>query len=794
MEKAAVYRERLEYDKICAAVRELAVSEQGKRLAEELEPSADLMEASAMLEVTDALCKMLAANGGPSVSAVDGVKELALRAQKGGLLSMGELLRVKTVLRNARALHAWYSSELDGEGYVNRLFYLLFEDAQLEREIGSCILSETEMSDEASAELASIRRKIAKAESSVRDKLDSIIHSSDSQKYLQDALVTMRGGRFVVPVKQEFRSQVSGLVHDVSSTGATYFIEPQAVVEANNLIMQLHGDELKEIDRILGQFTDRVAAIAEMLANSFDTFTQIDLALAKAKYSLQIEGVKPKLNAQGRIDLHRARHPLIDTKTVVPIDLPLGAEYTSLVITGPNTGGKTVTLQPVGLLSRRAARGLLVPARENSELCVFSKVLVDIGDEQSIEQSLSTFSAHIRSISEILREADESSLVLLDELGAGTDPAEGAALAVAILERLRRCGCRLLATTHYGEIKLYAIETPGVQNASCEFDVATLRPTYRLMIGIPGKSNALLIGERLGLDRELLDDARRNMGGAERRFEDALDEIERLKTELADKQRELDGQKDAAKKLAEKGKAEYDRLVAQGQREMDAARRKARQLANDVSASAYKLLDEIKKLDAQKEKDRQAAKQRAKAIANRESAKLYDESDPVEELRADDLPPVDPKKLRAGDSVFVVPIGQIAAVVSGPDAKGSVEVKAGLIRTRVPADALRIPPAQRTKAAKPLHRLSASVEEKRSGKNEINLLGMTTDEAVMEAERFIDSALLSHLSTVYLIHGKGTGALRAALHKDLKTLKCVKSFRLGKYGEGEDGVTIVELA
>ncbi len=793
MEKAAVYRERLEYNKICDAVRELAVSEGGKQLAQELTPTTDLMDAFAQLEVTDSLYKMLAANGGPSISSVDGIKEICLRAQKGGMLSMGELLRVKTMLRNARMLHAWYSSDHDEEGYTNRLFYLLYEDAGLEREIGDCILSETEMSDDASAELASIRKKIAKAESSVRDRLDSIIHSPSSQKYLQDALVTMRGGRFVVPVKQEFRSQIGGLVHDVSSSGSTYFIEPQAVVEANNQIMQLHGDELKEIDRILGQFTDRVSVVAEMLMNSFDTFTQIDLALAKAKYSIRIEGTKPRLNAEGRIDLKRARHPLIDKKTVVPIDVALGAEYTTLVITGPNTGGKTVTLKTVGLLSLMAASGILVPACENSELCVFGKVLVDIGDEQSIEQSLSTFSGHIRNISEILLEADESSLVLLDELGAGTDPAEGAALAVAILERLRGCGCRLMATTHYGEIKLYAIETAGVQNASCEFDVATLRPTYRLMIGIPGKSNALLIGERLGLDRALLDDARRNMDSSDRQFEDVLDEIERLKTELADKQRELDEQKDAAKKLVEKGKAEYDKLIAQGQQELDASRRKARQLANDVSANAYRLLDEIKKLDAEKEKDRQAAKQRAKAIANRESAKLYDESDPVDAPRADNLLPVDPGKLKVGDSVFVVPIGQIGTVVTASDAKGNVEVKAGLIKTRVPVSALRIAPEQKVKAAPAPHKLSASVGESRSGKNEINLLGMTTDEAVMEAERFIDGALLSHLNTVYLIHGKGTGALRAALHKDLKTLKCVKSFRLGKYGEGEDGVTIVEL-
>ncbi|MEG1984101.1 MAG: endonuclease MutS2 [Oscillospiraceae bacterium] len=785
------YRTRLEFDKICARVSELAISDEAKKRVLDTVPSTDVSTASEQLAITDSLFKMITANSYPSIASVDSISEICMRAQKGGVLSMGELLKIRTMLRNARMLQAWYSEELDEDGFTNRLFYLLHEDNSLEREINECILSDIEMSDDASSELREIRKKIRRAESSIREKLDSMIRSASTQKYLQDAIVTMRGGRFVVPVKMEYKNEVSGLVHDVSSSGSTYFVEPAAVVEANNLIMQLHGDELKEIDRILGAFTDRVGVSAEMLRNSYETFVLIDIALAKAKYAIGIDGTKPILNSDGIVDLQRARHPLISKKDVVPINISLGGEYTSLIITGPNTGGKTVTLKTVGLLTLMAMSGMLISAKENSLVCVFEKVLVDIGDEQSIEQSLSTFSSHIKNISEILKTADDKSLVLLDELGAGTDPAEGAALAVAILERLRGFGSRVLATTHYGEIKMYALETKGVQNASCEFDVATLRPTYKLNIGIPGRSNALLIGERLGLDKALLSSAKLNMSAQDSRFEEVLNEIERLKSELSQKQDEIESMRDAAQELIKKGKNEYDKLITQGKTELDAARFKAKQLVSDVTAGAYKLLDEIKLLDSTKEKDRQAAKMRAKAIANNDSAKLFDLADPVEAISAENLERL--KSVKAGDSVYVVALGQSGVAIGPPDAKGSVEVKAGLLKTRVNIGDLRKPPqSKRTKAIRTFKE-SASVEEKRSGKNEINLIGMNVDEAVMQAEQFIDNAMLSNLSMVYLIHGKGTGALRNGIHQCLRKLKCVKSFRLGKYGEGEDGVTIVEL-
>ncbi len=783
------YSARLDFDKILAAISELAVCEDAKRDALKVSPCDEVYPALEQLELTDSLYVMLIKNSRPPMSPVEGIGEICLRAEKGGTLSMAELLRVKTMLANARLMHAWYSGD-GGSDSADRLMYMLYEDASLERDIASSILSDSEMSDDASGELRSIRRQILKTESSIRDKLDSIIHSSESQRILQDAIVTMRGGRFVVPVKQEHRGAVEGLVHDVSSSGGTYFVEPQAVVDANNKIMQLRGDELKEIERILLGFSERVAACAGQLRESYNSYLKLDLALAKAKYSLSIDGVRPVLNDEGRINLKRARHPLIPKKDAVPIDVRLGDDFTTLVITGPNTGGKTVTLKTVGLLSLMASSGILIPAAESSELCVFRSVLVDIGDEQSIEQSLSTFSAHIKNIAEILKVADDGALVLLDELGAGTDPAEGAALAVAILERLKSLGCRVLATTHYGEIKLYAIERDGVQNASCEFDVATLRPTYRLTIGAPGRSNALLICERLGLDSALIESARGNMGADERRFEAVMGELEDLKAETARREREITEMREQASALVEEAKKERRRLIEQGQKELDSARVKARGLSNDVAASAYRLLDEIKRLDKLKERDRDEAKRRAREIAAKDSVRLTDGL-PDERAAPDTLEPVG--EVKSGERVYILPLAAEGEVVSPPNAKGETEVRSGLIKTRVHVSQLRRPAAH-TAVKKQVQRgPKVDVSSNRSGKTEVNLLGMTVEEALMEVDRFIDGALLSHISTVYLIHGKGTGALRSAVHRHLKGLKCVKAFRLGKYGEGEDGVTVCEI-
>ncbi|MDO4567292.1 MAG: Smr/MutS family protein, partial [Oscillospiraceae bacterium] len=508
---------------------------------------------------------------------------------------------------------------------------------------------------------------------------------------------------------------------------------------------------------------------------------------------LALDAVCPELNDEGIIELKKARHPLIPKGKVVPIDLELGGAFRQLVITGPNTGGKTVTLKTAGLLTLMAASGIPVPAKEGSRLAVFESVLADIGDEQSIEQSLSTFSAHMSNIAEILREAGGGSLVLLDELGAGTDPAEGAALAVAILERLRSLESLVLATTHYGEIKLYALETEGVQNASCEFDVKTLRPTYRLNIGIPGRSNALLIAERLGLDEELLESARRGMSSQDRRFEDMMSEIEELKSGISEKEREIEGLRESAALELEDAKKRGQKLLEQGQRELEAARLKAKQLSADVAADAYRLLDEIKKLDASKDKDRAAAKARAKAIATRDAQKLGEVEGAEADFLAETLEPIE--SAAVGDRVYIVALAQAGVVTAEADNKGAYEVKAGNIKIRVKPEGLRRAPA----AAQPKRQAAVSsgaarsVSEQRSGRNEINLIGMNVEEALQETDRFIDMALLSHLGQVYIIHGKGTGTLRAAIHKHLKGIKRVASFRLGTFGEGEAGVTVVEL-
>lgn len=786
------YAARLEFDKICSLVCEYAVCEQAKEQVVKNVPQTELYLAQQQLDLTDELYIKLSQNSNPSISSVSEISEIAMRAEKGGVLSMGELLRVRTMLRNARNLKAWFDGDDEASFAAGNLFYLLYEDNTLERAINDSILSDSEMSDDASSELQSIRKKIGRQENAIRDKLDGMIHSTSTQKYLQDAIVTMRGGRFVVPVKQEHKNEIKGLVHDVSSSGSTYFVEPAAVVEANNQIMQLKGEEMQEIERILSAFTAQVGEIARQLVESYNAFVDIDVALAKAKYAIQLSATKPQLNDAGRIVLKKARHPLISKDKVVPIDVALGTDYNILVITGPNTGGKTVTLKTVGLLSLMAMSGMLVPAAERSELCVFNQVLVDIGDEQSIEQSLSTFSGHIKNTASILETADEQSLVLLDELGAGTDPAEGAALATAILDRLRGYGSRVIATTHYGELKMYALDTEGVQNASCEFDVATLRPTYKLNIGIPGRSNALLIGEKLGLDEALIESAKRNMSAEERRFEDVLHEIERLKSDLARREEEIEEKQQKAEELLQKGQAEYDRMIAEGQRDMDVAKLKARQLSADVTANANKLLDEIKKIEKDREADTRESRQRARAIAHTEAGRLHDLSGPEIDSKADNLDPVD--AVKTGDEVYVVALAQVGTALTDADSKGNVEIQAGSIKTRVHIKDLRKPAATTPKPAKkPSGMSKASVGELRSGKNEINLLGKTVDEAVLEVERFIDAAVLSKLMTVYLIHGKGTGALRSGIQQYLKTNRHVKRFRLGGYGEGDSGVTIVEL-
>ena len=785
------YRTRLDFDKVLERVAEFAVGGDAKRSIRESEPYTDSARVLSDLHLTDGLMDILERGHNPGISSQDDIPAIALRAQKGGVLFMGELLHVARALENARRLRDWYQPAEEKAFYGDYLFFDLYSDNALERQIKDSILSDTEMDDEASPALADIRRRIMRQESSIRDKLDTIIRSSSTSKYLQEAIVTMRGGRFVVPVKLENRNAISGLVHDVSSSGSTIFVEPTAVVEANNRIMQLKAEEQAEIDRILAAFSARVQAVSANLQKSHKAFTQIDVSLAKARYALSINAVMPGVNDVGYIDLRRARHPLIDKNKVVPIDVRLGKEFTTLVITGPNTGGKTVSLKTVGLLTVMACSGIPIPAAPGSEVAVFSRVLADIGDEQSIEQSLSTFSSHITNVIEILRVADRNSLVLLDELGAGTDPAEGAALAEAILERLRKLGCRVFATTHYAEIKLYAMQTEGVQNASCEFDVQTLNPIYHLSIGVPGRSNALLICERLGLDPDIIEDARYGMAVEDRRFEDAISEIDELKADLSEKERETEAIREEARSELEKAKKDADDLRKKAEKELEYARNRARQMSADVASGAYKLLDELRKLEADDSRTRKERMSRAKQIANNDSVKLADFDEKI--LSApDELPKV--TEVRKGDTVYVPALGRPATVLSGPDEKGMVELQSGPIKTRSRIGDLRQLPGVSVPKTKKTYQVQKTIAKESDGpRTEIDLRGKTVDEAIAELEGFVDRALLSHISILYVIHGKGTGALRQAVNDWLRRCPQVRSHRLGQYGEGDTGVTVVEL-
>jgi len=789
------YRKTLELDKILEKAAALAVCPEARTLLMEQPAGETPDEVRYALSQTDAIASLLLKNGSPRFGGVSGVDKVVSRAVKGGVLSMAELLEAAGALRNFQNLVSWYGLTEHDMLPVDDLFYALSPQPGLEKQISSAILSPEEMADTASNTLFEVRRKIHATENSIRDKLDAIIKNSTTNKFLQDAVVSIRNGRFVVPVRAEYRGEVGGVIHDVSSSGATVFVEPTAVVEANAKIMQLRSQEKAEIERILIAFTEQVAAIEPMFNFSYKAMLDIDVLLAKAHLALEQKAWMPQVADDVHFDLKKARHPLIDKDKVVPIDVALGQNYDTLVITGPNTGGKTVTLKTAGLLCAMAQHGLLIPAHENSTVCVFTDYLVDIGDEQSIEQSLSTFSGHMKKITGILDNAFKGSLVLLDELGAGTDPAEGAALAVSIIEQLRIQGALVMATTHYSELKVFALETAGVVNASCEFDVESLRPTYKLSVGVPGKSNAFLISEKLGLPARVIQRAQTHLASDDKRLDDVLAQLDDLKLQLKESQDEAEKAKAEAEKMLEKAREKCDALVRQGETELEAARLKARQMTQQVQAEAYALTDELHKL--QKD-DKQSAAQRAaraREIARKDSERLFAKSDvahnPVREF-------VPLKDVRVGQEVVIAEYDQLATVAALPDRNGMVEVRAGIIKTKVPLSGLKAPdklqkPQKKGGRTAPAPRSTTVQRVERTASMEINLLGMTVEEALMETDQFIDHAVMNGQTMVYLIHGKGTGALRNAIHQHLRGHKNVKGFRLGRYGEGEAGVTVVEL-
>ena len=786
------YKKTLELDKVLARAVQLCACRETKEMMQDLQPCETPEDERYALEQTNAINSLLIKNGSPRFGSVSEVRRVVAHAQKGGILSMGELLKIAATLRNFAGLSQWYGLSEHDMMPTDDLFYSLVPQPVLERQISDSIISPEEMADTASTTLADLRRKIRQTEDSIRTKLDAIIKNSTTNKFLQDAVVSLRNGRYVVPVRAEYRGEVGGVIHDVSSSGATVFVEPTAVVEANARIMQLRAQEQEEITRILSAFSAQVGSLEPQFSYSYDAMLKIDLLLAKARLAIEQGAFMPAVSDTIHFKLNKARHPLIDKKKVVPVDIALGDEYDTLVITGPNTGGKTVSLKTAGLLNAMAQYGFLIPAHESSVVCSFREYLVDIGDEQSIEQSLSTFSGHMKRISGILELAGHGTLTLLDELGAGTDPAEGAALAVSILEQLRRQGSLLMATTHYAEMKVYALETPGVVNASCEFNVETLMPTYKLSVGVPGKSNAFLISSKLGIPQNIIDAARSHMSNDDKRLDSVLAQLDDLKLQLKVAQGDAEKARYEAEHALESAEKKRDELIKKGEQELEDARRRAHDLMQNIQNEAYALTDELRRI--QKDEKTNAAQRavRAREIARKDTETLLKKTDSKPKPAREFVPL---KEVQIGQEVLIAELNQLATVTARPDRNGMVEVRAGIMKTKVPLSGLCVPDKMDKRPAREPRRSSTRVQldKSRKASMEINLLGYTVDEALAEVDKFLDSGMLRGQQTLYIIHGNGTGALRTAIQKHLRTHKAVKSFRPGRYGEGENGVTVVEL-
>ena len=775
----------LELDKILEMVAEECSSQDGAQLARELEPVHTAAEAQWLLGETDAAFVAMAKYGAPSFYGMKNVTNPLRRAQAGGGLGLRELLDIGATLRTIRGLTQWWGKSGNVTTALSPRFEVLAPNKYLEEKIFTCIVNEEEVADNASPALASIRRKIRAASQRVRDQLDKLIHSQAHQKHLQESIVTQRGGRYVVPVKAEFRGEVPGLVHDTSASGATVFVEPMSVVEANNEIRVLRSDEQDEIARILLELSGEAGSFADSIIESYHYAVELDLIFAKAQVAYKMKAVVPQVGEDGKIALHAARHPLIAKEKVVPTDITLGVEFDTLIITGPNTGGKTVALKTIGLLTLMAMCGLMIPAGEGSRVAVFRHILADIGDEQSIEQSLSTFSSHMVNIIHIFEVADNSSLILLDELGAGTDPVEGAALAEAIIQELRGRGVRLACTTHYAELKAYAIQTPGVENGSCEFDVATLRPTYRLLIGVPGKSNAFAITQRLGMDPSIVDRARKLVSEESNAFEQVVSRLEEDRRKMEDELETLRESAAKAKENAQEAQRLKEEAESQAKKEIEQARQEAAQIVQKTRQRADALVNELEELRRQKNKQLSAEQKARLRSGMRE---LESSADPVRKRRDDHY--TLPRPLVVGDEVLLYDIDKSATVLELPK-DDTVLVQAGIIKTRVPLSNVRLVSKRQLKKQQG-RSVTKSVSTPEISTS-LDIRGQNVEEALMEVDAFLDRASRMHLPLVTIIHGKGTGVLRSAVQQHLRRCSQVKSFRLGVYGEGENGVTIAEL-
>ena len=776
----------IELPKILALLAQEAATGPAKEMCLALRPSDSLTECEKLQQETEDAVRLIGLQGSPAFSGIKDVSAALERAEKGGFLNPVELLSVCAMLRAARLTKSYREERREQETSLDEYFSMLSGNKFLEEKIENAIVSEEEISDHASDALYQIRRQIRTAASKVRDVLAKI--TSSQSKILQDSIITQRNGRFVVPVKAEYRGSMPGMVHDTSSSGATLFIEPAAVVELNNNIRILQGKEQAEIERILAELSADTAQFAGTIRRDYELLCKLDFVFARGKLAYQMKAMRPVLLEKGRTEINRARHPLLNKDTAVPISFRIGGETDTVIITGPNTGGKTVGIKTLGLLTAMAQCGLQIPASDGSRIVIFKNILADIGDEQSIEQSLSTFSSHMRTIVDILEAADDQTLVLLDELGAGTDPVEGAALARAIIEELRGRGCTVAATTHYAELKVYGLETPGVENASCEFDVQTLKPTYRLIFGIPGKSNAFAISQRLGLDEGIIRAASSLIATEDKRFEDVI-------TRLEEKRQALEGRIAAAEKQQRDAEAANKRaqerlssLEDEREKLVQDAKTKAKSILDNARAASEMALEEARKVKQEASDGKDVNLAAARAILR---GTLSEAEKEAASQRAERKAMPLPRPLRAGDSVEIVSTRTKATVLETPKPGEKVKVQAGILKIQVEQSDLQLLEFEQVKQEAP--RSGVRLKAPAQFTTELDLRGESGDEAIMELDRFLDSAVRLHMETVRIIHGKGTGVLRQRVQTHLKRHPQVKSFRLGVYGEGEDGVTIASL-
>jgi len=764
-----------------------AVSEEAKLQCRGLRPLTDREDVTALQAETEAARLLILRKSTPGFQDVKDVTPSLQRADRGGSLSPIELLRIAGVLRCARAIKEYADS--DEKSVLDGYFFSLTANRYLEDRIVNSILSEEEIADSASAELADIRRHMRAQSAKIRDSLQKIVSSPSYAKYLREPIVTLRSDRYVVPVKSEFKNEVPGLVHDVSSSGSTFFIEPMQAVNANNALRELLTKEKREIERILAELSAEAAAHMEQIVTDYQTLVRLDVIFAKAKLSLNMRAVMPEIHTDGTLDLRKARHPLIDSQKVVPISIRLGTDFDTLIVTGPNTGGKTVTLKTLGLLTLMAECGLQIPAEDGSSVNLFESVYADIGDEQSIEQSLSTFSSHMKNIVSVVEHCDGDSLVLFDELGAGTDPAEGAALAIALIEFCRNMGAKVVATTHYAELKLYALRKEGVINASCEFDVETLQPTYRLLIGIPGKSNAFAISRKLGLPEHIIEKAKNMVNENDQNFEDVLNQLEQQRQEMERAREEAELLRQETARMKEKSEAYYEEIKKEREKATQKARKEAQMILDEARRTANAAYDEIKQMRKQMRNGDYQGFNEQQAKVRRS---LNEAEDKVREKKEPVVRPAPSRAPKAGDTVELLKIGTKATVLA-VNKDGTLQLQAGILKvTAKPEEVYLLEHEVQPEVKKYIEQTKRELRNV-AGTPELDIRGMASDEAMPVLDQFLDNAVMAKLASARIIHGKGTGILRKAVHDHLKRSAYVKKFRLGAYGEGEDGVTIVEF-